>query len=331
MVLDKTILARAKGVLAEKKRRREEQLLRRQADVYQALPALAAMDVGLRELMTETFRVTLAGGGDVEKRILALGEESLKVQDNRRALLKEAGLPEDYLDDVPACPHCGDSGFRGSEPCSCLLELYRKEQAKELSILASLKEESFDTFQLFWYSDQPDDKGRTEREHMEVIYGLCRRYAETFGSSSGNLLFTGGPGLGKTFLSACIARGVSDKGFSVVYQTAGEVFRAFEAVRFGRGSREEAGEEALHRLMLCDLLILDDLGTEMTNALTVASLYELVNTRLQEKRKTIISTNLAPSELAGRYSPQIASRLIGEYEILTFTGKDIRLQKKNAR
>ena len=330
MTLDKTVFARARAQLAERKAAKERDLAQREQEVRERVPGAAQLDEEIRGVMAEVFRTALEGT-DVEARMRAAEETSLRLQERKRALLEQYGYGRNYLDEEPDCAKCGDSGFAGTEPCECLMERYRKEQARELSSLTHLQDESFDTFQLFWYSSEPDSAGRSPREHMRAVLNYCRSYAENFGSRSDNLLFTGGPGLGKTFLSACIARTVSEKGFSVVYQTAGEVFSAFEDSRFGKGDREEEANAALNRLMNCDLLILDDLGTEMTNALTVAGLYELINTRLTGGRKTIVSTNLTAGELAGRYSPQIASRINGDYEILRFVGEDIRLQKKNAR
>ncbi len=330
MTLDRTVFARARAVLEERRKAREELFARRREEAAHKVPGLTEIDGELRNVMTGVFRAALEGG-DTEERIRRAEEESLYLQEKRRALLEKAGLPRNYLDEEPVCSQCRDTGFVGTEPCGCLMEIYRQEQARELSSLTRLQGESFDSFQLFWYSDEPNESGISPRAHMKAVLEYCRSYAQRFGNRSDNLLFTGGPGLGKTFLSACIARTVSESGHSVVYQTAGEVFSAFEESRFGRGERAEAAEAALNRLMNCDLLILDDLGTEMTNSLTVAGLYELVNTRLSEGRKTIISTNLTPSELAGRYSPQIASRILGDYENLRFTGEDIRILKKKSR
>jgi len=331
MSLDNTILARARAALSEQNRKREEQLLSRRTAIYRRVPEIAATDARLRQLMGELLEVTLTGGPDVEQKVDAIGRRSLQLQQQRRELLKQAGFPRSYLDDDPACPDCGDSGFIKGRPCECLMELYREGQAKELSSLCHLQGESFDTFRLHWYSDVPDQNGKTARAHMRAVYDYYRIYAENFGEKTGNLLFTGGPGLGKTFLSACIARTVSGAGFSVMYQRAGEVFSAFENARFSRGERQEEAEASIKRFCLCDLLILDDLGTEMTNSVTVAALYELVNSRLTGGKKTIISTNLTEAELGSRYSLQIASRISGEYEILRFTGEDIRLLKKRAR
>ena len=156
---------------------------------------------------------------------------------------------------------------------------------------------------------------------MERNFQNCRRYAMSFSPNSGNLLFVGGTGLGKTFLSACIARAVADRGYSVVYETAGHLFSKMEQAKFG--GNEEARKE-IQKYNECDLLILDDLGTEMPGQFVTAALYGLLNDRILYNQPMVISTNLNVDEISRRYSPQIASRLLGEYQWLHFRGTDIR-------
>ena len=157
---------------------------------------------------------------------------------------------------------------------------------------------------------------------MERTFRRCKRYAREFRLGAPSLLFSGGPGLGKTFLSACIARAVADSGFSVVYDTAGQLFDDFEAVKFGGDQRD-----LTQKYLNCDLLIVDDLGTEMTTQFTQSVLYRVINDRLLQNRPMIVSTNLSDSALRQRYSPAIASRLLGAFEICLFLGQDIRLMR----
>ena len=209
--------------------------------------------------------------------------------------------------------------------CFCLLRLYEEEKAKALTTALRAGEESFADFRLDYYRGEA-------RECMELTLAAARAYAEGFGPDSTNLLLQGGTGLGKTFLSRCIARTVAAKGCSVVYETAQEAFAAFEEQKFSRDAETyAAATEKVKRIMQCELLILDDLGTELTTSFTQSALYYIVNSRLTAHRKTVISTNLGDEELAERYLPQIISRLNGEYETLVFMGEDIRAIRKEQR
>ena len=229
---------------------------------------------------------------------------------------------------MPACPLCGDSGYRGGQVCRCLRKYYAREQQKELSRMLDLGGQSFETFSLSWYSDTYDPAlGISPRKNMARILEICRSYAETFSQDSGSLLLTGDPGLGKTFLSASIARVVSEDGFSVVYDTAGHVFARCEAAKF-RSDEEPDAAEDVRRYEKSDLLILDDLGTEMTTAFVQSALYQLVNSRLLAGKSTVINTNLTPPELGVRYGAAVRSRLEGEYTVLPFIGRDIRKLKR---
>ena len=182
---------------------------------------------------------------------------------------------------------------------------------------------SFDVYSPY----APLDQDISPRSNMERIYDACRDYAYEFSPRSGNLLLSGDPGLGKTFLSACIARVVSETGHSVVYDTAAHIFERFEAQKF---SRDETGgaDEDVSRLLRCDLLIIDDLGTELTTEFVRSAFYQIVNTRLMTNKKTIVATNLSPADLSRRYGANILSRIEGAYRILPFFGDDIRKQKK---
>jgi DNA replication protein DnaC len=185
--------------------------------------------------------------------------------------------------------------------------------------------ESFEQFRLDYYSQKIDPElGVSMRTVMEKTFKTCRSYALTFSERSPNLLFSGGTGLGKTFLSACIARTVANNGYSVAYESAAHLFSNLERAKFG--GDEEQRQNVL-KYTACDLLLIDDLGTEMGGQFTTSALYTLVNDRILAGKPTIISTNLNTEELARRYSPQIASRLRGDYLRVAFVGEDIRIIK----
>ena len=330
MGYDANVLHRATQRLEQGRRERRERVEGLRRDAYAHQPKLERLDRQLQQTMAQLVAAALRQGEDPAQAVRAVKEENLAIQQERAVLLGALGLPEDALDDKPACPLCGDTGWQGAKMCRCLRELCAREQIAELSKLLDLGEQSFDTFRMDYYSQTPWPGGTSPRENMELVYEVCLNYAQKFGRFPiCNLFLTGAPGLGKTFLSACIARTVSEKGHSVVYDTAGNIFAQFEARKFQRDSADgqEARDET-RRYLNCDLLILDDLGSELVTQFTQSALYELVNSRLVGERHTVISTNLTLEEAARRYPPQIASRLEGEYHALHFFGDDIRLLKK---
>ena len=323
MAYSAEVLKRARDRLAQAKADRESENQQHLFAAYEKLPRLRQIDSQLRRTMAEAARAAFLQGQDAVAVMEQVKQENLALQRERAALI-EANFEEGYLDETPVCDRCGGSGYLGSTMCECLRELCRQEQRKELSILAGGKE-TFNQFRLDYYSDQHESRyGASPWAIMERNFRSCRTYASTFAPSSGNLLFVGGTGLGKTFLSACIARVVADRGYSVMYETASRLFSKLEQARFNPS--DETRREA-EKLSACDLLIIDDLGTEMPGQFVTAALYSLVNDRLLEGKPMIISTNLNVEEMARRYSPQIASRLHGGFTRLTFVGEDIRVLK----
>ncbi|MGI5987364.1 MAG: ATP-binding protein [Dysosmobacter sp.] len=327
MAYDGRIMRRALQRFEEDRTARQEAFARRREQVFARRPRLRQIEQELGQTMSRIISGALRRGTDPRPAIETLRDENLSLQREKREILSELGLPEDYLEEKPACALCGDTGYRGGEVCLCLRRYYAREQQKELSRMLDLGSQSFDTFSLEWYSDRGRDGGVSPQENMKAVYDVCAEYAYQFGKKPGNLLLFGAPGLGKTHLSAAIAREVSGKGYSVVYDTAAHVFEQFEAQKFSREEDEEISAD-VERVLQCDLLILDDLGTEMVTAFVQSALYRIVNTRLMEKKSTILNTNLTPGELGRRYSPQIASRIEGEYQILPFLGEDIRKLKR---
>ena len=322
MAYSEGVLQRARLRLAQEKEQYDSEAEARRAQIYSAYPRLREIDQALRKSMAAAVATAFRRGDDVPQAMEAIKKENLALQREREWLLEAADLDESALEPPPFCPHCGGSGYVGAAMCECLRELCRQEQKKELSSLLSGKE-NFDGFRLDYYPTEPDPSlGVSPRQLMERTFRRCKRYAREFHLGAPSLLFSGGPGLGKTFLSACIARAVADSGFSVVYDTAGQLFDDFEAVKFGGDQRD-----LTQKYLNCDLLIVDDLGTEMTTQFTQSVLYRVINDRLLESRPMIVSTNLSDSALRQRYSPAIASRLLGAFEICLFLGQDIRLMR----
>lgn len=323
MAVDGKALRTALERFERDKAARAEQSARRREQIYRDIPRVREIDAELRATMSQIIAGAIQRGADPLPAIRVIRDKNLALQQERQQLLQRYGYAPDALDDAPACPLCGDSGYVRGSMCRCLGKYYHDAQIAQLSRLLDLGHQSFETFSFDWYSPLPDRcLGISPRRQMEENYDVCRDFANQFARRGGNLLLTGDPGLGKTFLSACIARVVSEGGRSVVYDTALSVFNNMDDVKFGRQEEDEA-----RRYDRCDLLILDDLGTEMNTAFVQSALYQLVNGRLMAGKSTVISTNLTLDELGRRYGRQIQSRLEGEYRVLPFFGEDIRLQK----
>ncbi len=329
MSYDGRILARAREIIAERKRANEEEQARRRTEVFERIPAVFDTEAEITRLMAAVASDALRKGSDAGAAV-ETAKAGCEVLLRRRAeLLRSGGFPEDYIDEIYDCPACHDTGYILGKPCACLKALYKAETVKELSSMLNIDGQGFENFDLSFYDRFPDANGIVPFQTMQRVLDACREYAAKFGRDSVNLLFRGGTGLGKTFLAASIAKSVSERGFSVVYDTAISVMEAFELQKFDRGGDgSDDVSSRIRRYADCDLLILDDLGTEMTTNFTQSALYSLVNGRLLSGGKTIITTNLTEDDLRRRYIPQIVSRLEGEYLVLNFAGRDIRAIKR---
>ena len=317
------VTQRARQQLAQRKADRESLYNHNLHEAYIKVPRLREIDLQMRKTVILAAQTAFMKGEEGRQAMEECEKANLALQAERQALV-DAKFAPGYLDERPICPHCGGSGYVGSSMCVCLQELCRQEQKKELARLTT-GQERFDAFRLDYYPTQIDPAyGASPRQVMERVLQACRRYADTFDGTGKNLLFVGNTGLGKTFLSACIADQVTDKGYSVVYESAPQLFEKLSRNQF---SPDENSRREVADITGCDLLIIDDLGTEFTNNVTVAVLYSLLNDRLLAGKSMVLSTNLNSDEIARRYSPQIASRLQGNFRNLVFVGNDIRVLK----
>ena len=332
MAQDPKIMAAAWRKFSADREARRSALERLTGEVYRRLPRVEVIDRELRRTVGELMVAAFEADEDPGPALRAIEKQNLALQRERAELLVGGGYPYDCIDDTPVCRLCQDSGYlRDGTPCRCLNAYYTREQNRRLSKLLDLGGQSFETFSFDWYDGQVwAEFGTSPLNNMELIYDICRDFARQFDQQSQSLLFTGPPGLGKTFLSACIAREVSEQGRSVVYDTAAHIFQQFESGKFGRENPyEEAPEEDIDRCLRCDLLIMDDLGTEMVSPFVRSAFYRIVNERLMGRKKTVLSTNLTVPELGRQYGPAVQSRLEGEYQVLPFFGRDIRLLKRD--
>ena len=327
MPYSKEILSRARARLAQARQEQQDTYEAHLQEAYVRYPRLREIDRALQNTMAQVVAASFRSGEDPTEAIAAIKEQNLALQQEREWILDASDLDPDFLDDSPICAKCGGTGYIGSTMCDCLRELCRSEQKKELSSLIGSGRERFSAFRLVYYPDRIDPRWNVSpRALMTKNLNRCKNYASGFSTQSPSLLFSGNPGLGKTFLSGCIARSVADRGFSVVYDTAIQLIADYEADKFG--DRTEESRQNLKKYTDCDILIVDDLGTEMVTQFSLSALYTVINTRILAGLPMIVSTNLDSAGIHSRYSPQIASRLLGTFELVRFLGDDIRLRGK---
>ena len=294
----------------------------RLADIYHSCPRLEEVTASLQSAAAGLARARLLNRPEeIERQKNRL--DSLRAE--KKALLAGLGLTPDDLEVHYTCPDCKDTGYIGSQKCHCFRQagidlLYSQSHLQHI-----LQAENFQTFSLDYYSPEPNPMlgGKSNREYMAEVAGLCRRYAESFRPGCGNLLFTGTTGVGKTFLTNCIAKEVLDRSYSVMSISAVELFDRLT----GNDPDDEESPDSRY-IMDCDLLIIDDLGTELVNSFTASQLFRCINDRLLNRRCTIISTNIKVNELRTVYSERIASLLLSSYRIFQLYGDDIRILKK---
>ncbi len=298
----------------------------RKYELWMSLPELKELDRAIADLGLAALRTTISGGDDARDKIIALKEQSLALQDARKELLIKNGYPSDYTMPKYECEKCMDTGYVDSVMCDCMKRALILAGYESSGLGKLMESQTFNTFSLDFYRSKNDTY-----EKMKHNFETVKKFAEDFSNSKClNLALFGGTGLGKTHLSTAAAKTVIDRGYDVLYVTAVGMIADFEKERFGSGY-SDTNAEGLSRYFDCDLLIIDDIGTEVSNQFTISVLYNVINLRLAKKKSTMISTNLSPSELRTRYWDRIASRIFGEYTPLIFEGTDVRMQKLTKR
>ena len=325
MAYDKVIRARVAAQFKKRKAERQREMFQRREEVYAVCGEVREIENALSQSAFLAYRDILNGAdsGEVAQKLAKLGREAAV---RKQQLLSAGGFTPDYLDENFDCPKCKDEGFVGSEMCDC----YRRAlicEAYRVSNLSALSGQTFDKFNRNFYAKEPDPDGVSPYEAMGSILRQAKQFAGGFDQTDQSLLFYGSSGLGKTFLSSCIANQLIANGKTVLYQSSGSLFSILEHLRFNRSVSDQERYIAASA-DTADLLIIDDLGTETINDYTLGELFRIVNTRLLEHKKTIISTNFSMGDLRQMYSERLISRIIGNYALLHFRGKDIRLQKK---
>lgn len=318
MSYDKSINLAAKSELERRRKHADDTAQRNLEDFLSRCPR--AVDIR-RELAANAASAARAvvSGGDVRVQLEKRRERGLALRREYEQLLQSHGLTRRDIEPQYICPLCHDTGFVDGRMCDCYRTMCRNMAYSKLSVELPLSQCTFDSFSLDYYREDPK-----AHERMSVILKSCREYADNFRTHSPSLLFWGGTGLGKTHLSLAVANAVLDKGFGVVYGSAQRFAVALDRERFGRDRDDDSTSGDLKE---CDLLILDDLGTEFSSAYPNAAIYDVVNARLMAERPTIISTNYGIHALEERYGERFASRIVGNYVMLGFMGKDVRVQK----
>lgn len=302
----------------ENKRIKNESLKdSRLAEIYSKIPKIKAIDKELSQTGVNIMALALGNKDELNAKMSELRKRNLELQKNRALLLIENGYSEDYTDLHYDCPLCQDWGVVGGKLCSCYKNRLIEEQFKLSGISNLVKKQSFETFSLDMYED---------KEKMANLLEYATDYVRDFAEMKRNLLFVGGTGLGKTHLSTAIAKSLIEKGYNVIYETAQNIFFDFDNDRFR--DRFSDSEPESTKYLDCDLLIIDDLGSEAINSFTVSCLYNILNTRLNKGLPVIASTNLNSKEIRDKYHDRITSRLFGEFNIQMFQGNDLRKIKK---
>ncbi len=325
MSYDALVLERALRRLETRRTERELAYDRRVRAMYERFPRLSAIEQELTACGVQIVQSAMNASVNHAHVLAQIRLKTDGLRAERRAILRENGYPENHLDEQYCCALCKDTGYTDSDPCTCLLELYRNEQYQELKEIFTQDSGRFSEFSPLRYSDQKGESSLSPRGYMQVVLEKLEKYANSFSSDSPNLLLRGPSGSGKTFFAACIAKTAVERFFSVLYRSAFTLEKAFEEVRFSRN--ETGAQEELTRLIRCDLLVIDGLGTEMTTAYTQSALFDLLNRRIAEKRPTILATSLNTDDLSARYGTHISARLQSDFVLVPLLPPDPSTKK----
>lgn len=296
-------------------------------EAYGAIPELKQLEDEMISLSAHSGRMALLGDDSGLKELKA---KSFYLKSRQMELLIANGYSTDFLDLHYQCNKCKDTGFIGNEKCNCFKQAISDLIYADSNIKSILEHENFRSFSFKYFSDDYIDEvlGLSPLSNMQIIVANCKNFIKHFDKKHDNLLLLGNTGVGKTFLANCIAKELLDRGHTVIYLTAFRLFDILEKHKFG--NYEDSTYLAsiqFDYILTCDLLIIDDLGTELNNAFTASQLYLIINERLLQQKSSIISTNLSPDYMKANYSERAYSRIFSNYTLCRFIGEDIRLHK----
>ncbi|MCL2813369.1 MAG: ATP-binding protein [Oscillospiraceae bacterium] len=307
---------------------------KRKKELYDKIPELWETDKKLEETHKELAAVIFSGSG-CELKMEEAKKKNRDLIAKRNSLLEKAGYDKAHTDPAYECAACEDTGYQEELMCECLKKALAAESINHSGLGRAIKNQTFENFNLNYYDKKKSsdaEQSESPYRHMKEVCEECKKFAENFTNAENpekhvkNLMFIGPSGLGKTHMSSAITCEVIKRGCDVFYDSAQSILYSFEKERFSKAGSFDS--EIIDRYMSCDLLIIDDLGTEYSGNMALSSLYNLINMRLLEKKSMIISTNLTGSEMQNKYDARIMSRIIGEFTILNFIGEDIRLKKR---
>lgn len=288
------------------------------AEVYELIPEYKAIEGQITDVAMESARRYLEGDKDAVNEMKSRLSELTKRQ---TALILQYGFPEDYLEEKYVCNDCKDTGYIDGRKCHCLNQEILKVLYKQSNIAEVLNRENFDTLSYDYYDDADIDK-------MNKIIDVCKEFASDFGDKYENIMLYGNVGVGKTFLTNCMAKEIIQQGYSVIYFTSIRLFDTLSKCVFSRDYDGEESDDIQKDIYNCDLLIIDDLGTETVSSFVASRLFDILNERDLRHKSTIISTNLPFDSISDRYSERNFSRIFGNYRILNPDIADIRIKKR---
>lgn len=307
----------------------ELDLENRKKNLYKKISELESIDDEMAKIGLKLAKAVLLDPASRENIVNDSKVKMNQLKEKRESLFKKYNIPDGYLNIKFQCPQCEDTGFlKNGEKCSCFKQEIINEAYKMSNLNTVLSKENFDNFNFDIFSDvRPEGSNISPRENMMDIFSICEKFTLNFDNEESNLLFYGSTGLGKTYMSNCIAKSLLDKGYVVIYQTSFRILEIIEDYKFKRDPNNTLATENYKNLFECDLLIIDDLGTELNNSFTNGEIFNIVNTRLVSGKKIIISTNLSLPQIGKVYTQRTLSRILDKFRIVKFVGNDLRWER----
>ena len=307
----------------------EQELEKRRNRLFELSPRAEQIEYQLAKTSIVAAKAVISGS-DIKDELESLKVKNMALQYELNDILDRLDFARNWLEEWHTCEKCKDTGYIDGKMCDCMKKLLKDTANEQLNRISPLSLSDFDSFSLEYYSKiPPKENMKSPYEQMSGVLANCKKYAENFSHDSNSLLFQGAPGLGKTHLSLAIAKSAIDKGYGVIYVSAPAMLLKIENERFG--NRDNAKNDTEQLIMNCDLLIIDDLGTEFSTRFTVSAIYNIINSRMITSKPTIISTNLSVKELQEKYNDRTVSRIIGMLRRVEFVGTDVRQLKRSKR